>query len=74
MANNNNRATSPTSDEETYCVRCDEEIFSDDEVCLREWQGDSDAKMCHYCWDQTEQEEEEEEEREWAEEEAKVAK
>jgi len=60
--NNNTQGTQPTetTTEETYCVRCDEEIFSDDDICLREWQGDSDAPMCHYCWDQTEQEEDEE--------------
>jgi hypothetical protein len=45
----------PTMD----CARCGHRGLTEGEVCIREWEGDSDAPMCAPCWDTTEQEEDE---------------
>jgi len=45
----------PTMD----CARCGRRGLGEEQVCIREWEGDSDAPMCAPCWDTTEQEEDE---------------
>ena len=45
----------PTMD----CARCGRQGLGEEQVCIREWEGDSDAPMCAPCWDTTEQEEDE---------------
>ena len=46
----------------TECARCGHRGLTEGDVCIREWEGDSDAPMCAPCWDETEQEEDEGEE------------
>lgn len=41
----------------TECARCGHRGLTEGEVCIREWEGDSDAPMCAPCWDETEEEE-----------------
>ena len=41
------------------CARCGRQGLGEEQVCIREWEGDSDAPMCAPCWDTTEQEEDE---------------
>ena len=41
------------------CARCGRRGLGEEQVCIREWEGDSDAPMCAPCWDTTEQEEDE---------------
>jgi len=41
----------------TECARCGHRGLTEGEVCIREWEGDSDAPMCAPCWDTTEEEE-----------------
>jgi hypothetical protein len=43
----------PTMD----CARCGRRGLGEEQVCIREWEGDSDAPMCAPCWDETEEEE-----------------
>jgi hypothetical protein len=47
-----------TDDEPTMdCARCGRRGLGEGQVCIREWEGDSDAPMCAPCWDTTEEEE-----------------
>jgi hypothetical protein len=46
----------------TYCVRCEEKLRKEGDICRRWWEGQDDAPMCGECWDITEREEDEEEE------------
>jgi hypothetical protein len=47
-----------TDDEPTMdCARCGRRGLGEEQVCIREWEGDSDAPMCAPCWDTTEEEE-----------------
>lgn len=39
------------------CARCGRRGLTEEQVCIREWEGDSDAPMCAPCWDETEEEE-----------------
>lgn len=49
---------SSCDDEPTMeCARCGHRGLTEGEVCIREWEGDSDAPMCAPCWDETEEEE-----------------
>ena len=49
-----------TDDEPTMdCARCGRRGLGEGQVCIREWEGDSDAPMCAPCWDTTEEEEDE---------------